>query len=89
MAELRHLLDKEQVEEMWTTKDGLRLLTEDPLNMYKGKFVEYLEVKSEALLEDYLSVGLEHDEAMAKVRADLTAITAEWKAEAKRRSQGK
>ncbi len=88
MTELRHLIaTQEQVDELWQAKDGLALLNEDPLQMYKGKFVEYLEVKAESLTEDYLALGMSHDEAIAKTRADLTAITAEWKQEARRRHQ--
>jgi hypothetical protein len=87
MPEIRHILTGDSVEALWNHKDTLSLLSEDPLRMYKGKFVQYLEVKADQSLADYLALGMTHDEAMAKTRADLTAITAEWKEEAKRRHQ--
>jgi hypothetical protein len=85
MAELRHLIPEAQVEELWSRKDQLGLLDKDPMRLYKGKFVDYLELLADQSYKDYSDAGLDADEAMAKVRADLTTLTAEWKIEAARR----
>lgn len=87
MAQLRHMIPKSDEKALWDTKDGLALLSGDPLQMHKGKFVNYLKAKGEALLEDYLSVGMDPDEAHAKMSADLAAIAVDWKEEARRRHQ--
>jgi hypothetical protein len=86
MAELRHLIPQSQVDDLWSRKDEIGLLDKDPMRLYKGKFVDYLELLADKSFKDYSDAGLDADEAMAKVRADLTELTAEWKIEAARRS---
>lgn len=87
MTQLRHLLDPELVEAMWHKKDALEVIHEDPRLMYKGRFVEYLRVKADALYEENLQAGMAHELAIKTAQVELDTIVVDWKSEAKRRSR--
>ncbi len=87
MTQLRNLLTtNEQEQAMWELKDSLRLLHANPIYLHKGKFVEYLEVKADALYAENLADGMTHEVAIRVAQIALNETVVEWKAEAKRRN---
>lgn len=87
MSQLRYLLSKADADALWAEKDKARrnnVLAEDPLAMHKTRFLQWLEVKAAADLEEAIDQGQDETEALVEVTARLRTVTAAWKAEAKR-----
>lgn len=87
MAQLRNMLDTDQVAELWNLKDRLKLLGEDITGMYKGRFEEYMQAKSDVMYRELTSRGVEHKAALHAVSAELAKDMQVWKASRPRRKQ--
>lgn len=82
MSELQHLVSADTLEQLRDAK----FLYDDPKQMFKTKFVRWLEAKADQLYTQYLGAGMSTEDAMAKVTAELEEYTAEWKAAARRKA---
>ncbi len=78
-AELRHIIPNDQEKAVWTFKDGLEILSKDPLKLHKTAFLQYLRAKGEQLYAEATS-----DEDAQAADAYLAHVTMAWKAEATR-----
>ena len=86
MAQLRNLIDSEAVAEMWQLKDDLKLLNADITTMYRGRFEEYMRVKSAAMMERLTNRGVDEKAALHAVSVELAKDVAVWKASRPKRA---
>jgi hypothetical protein len=93
VTQLRHLIPEDAVDELWSVKDSLRrqqqLLSSNPLEMHKTKFVSYLKVRVAAEYTALQEAGMAEDEAYAEVAQRAKMLVTEWRAKAieKKRKQ--